>query len=634
MGDTDTPSLFPGKIAVQLSLMCALQACGPIADSSGTASSATDQETLAGQATTQTAIFVAAGTVAPECTTTIAQQIAYFESESAFKYCTGKAWQSVDLRGPQGLPGGTGATLVTSSQEAAGANCLYGGAKFSLGADADSNSNLDPQEVTGTFYHCESSISAIASTVMTNYFFSIGLVQSIYRFTGTCYGTNKTHERGASGTTWAYSADTFVTNAHVAEASISEDCNSDGTDDTTFNLAEIRIYLPKTSIPLSTWLTKGPTYSPTHASQTEYDVLTVTHLDRRPSAATAPTEPTDISDAMFLKISAHGRTPIAVSTASQDSPGPKSVRIGEQLVLIAHPAARSSTMSTGSLMSMQSCAEWWQTDSSLLSIYLTESEFCKIFQNVPTSRRMITSNYNDHGSSGGPVFNRFGEVTGLLTWGGIADEESDYSAVQQLAYVRPWLEMTRVWASVLTPTTTTSTTTTTTTTTTTSTAWQNVTVTDSSYKQTLTGKEWTKIQGTYTWYDAVIRCGDPTNKWGSGIKSGTINTYPGYNGKRDWRMPSLGELRTAYSGVVSSLDGAAYYGSSLTTSPTPSPTSNGISSITNTQFLNGDSWSSFFLSGATDLGDTSKAIEIEFIYGWPYPWSKSLTDKVICVRGP
>ena len=617
MGDTDKHSLFPAKLSILLSLMCALQACGLISRKSGAASSASDQTT---QPTTQTAIFVAAGTVAPECTTTLAKQIAYFESEFTFKYCTGKAWQAVELRGPGGHPGGavgTAATLVTSSPEAAGTNCLYGGAKFSLGADADSNSKLDPPEVTGTFYQCESSNSAVASAVMTNYFFSIGLVQSIYQFTGTCDGSDKTHLRSFGGTGWAYSADTFVTNAHVAEASISVDCNTDGTDDTTFNLAEIRIYLPKTSIPLSTWLTKGPTYSPTHASQTEYDVLTVTDLDRRASAATAPKDPTDIADAMFLKIPAHGRTPIPVSTASQDSPDPKSVRIGEQLVIIAHPGARSSTMSTGSLMSMQSCSEWWQTFSSSISIYLNEREFCKKFLSVPTSRRMIISNYADHGSSGGPVFNRFGEVTGMLTWGRNKTEEANYSAVQQIAYVRPWLEMTRVWASVPTPA-----------------AWQNVTVTDSSYKQTLTGKEWTKIQGNYTWDDAIIRCGDPTNKWGSGIKSGTINTSPGYNGKQDWRMPSLGELQTAYSGVVSSLDDSSYDQSTIATSPTASPTSNGINSISDPQFKNGNSWSSYFLSGATDLSATSAGIEMSFTSGSTHSWAKASVDMVICVRGP
>ena len=230
---------------------------------------------------------------------------------------------------------------------------------------------------------------------------------------------------------------------------------------------------------------------------------------------------------------------------------------------------------------------------------------------------MIISNYADHGSSGGPVFNRFGEVTGMLTWGRNKTEESNYNAVQQIAYVRPWLEMTRVWASVPTPA-----------------AWQNVTVTDSSYKQTLTGKEWTKIQGNYTWDDAIIRCGDPTNKWGSGIKSGTINTSPGYNGKQDWRMPSLGELKTAYSGVVSSLDDSSYDQSTIATSPTASPTSNGINSISDPQFKNGNFWSSYFLSGSTDLSATSAGIEMSFTNGSTFSWAKASVDMVICVRGP
>lgn len=609
----------PASRLIHVYLTFALGACGPLSDATGGAASATDQTKLDSQSGVQTAIFVAAGTPEPECTAAVTRQIAYFEAESAFKYCTGKLWQTVDLHGPAGLPGGTGPILVASTQEAPGQNCFYGGEKFSLGTDSNSNSALDISEVTGSFYRCESSISNIADTILRTYIFSIGLVRTTYRYTGMCDGTSKTHERSASGTGWAYDSETFVTNAHVAETTIKEDCNNDGTGETTFYLAEIKIYLPKTSIPLSTWLTKGPTYSPTHASQTEYDVLTVTALDRRAASATSPVVPTDIADAMLLKVPSHGRTPIPVSSASQDSPGPQSVRIGEQLVLVAHPAARSSTMSTGSLMSMQSCAEWWQTDGTLLSVLMTESEFCKEFHSVPTSRRMITSTYSDHGSSGGPVFNRFGQVAAMETWGSIADEESDYSAFQQITYVRPWLEMAREWSTVATPVP--------------PTAWQNVTVTDPSYKQTLTGKEWTKILGSFTWADAITRCGDPTNKWGSGSKTGTINASPGYNGKRDWRMPSLGELRTAYSGVISNLDSASYTTSAVTTPPSPSPLSNGIKSITDTAFLNGHTWS-WTLSGATNATTTSETLEMSLETGSLFSWPKTLTDKVICVRGP
>lgn len=599
-------------------ILALVHACGPLSDAAGTQAAATDPASPATQSSTQTAIYVAAGTPEPECTQAIVRQIAYFESESAFKYCTGKVWQTVDLRGPSGQPGNSSPILVTSTPEPAGANCFYGGEKFSLGNDSNSNNTLDEAEATGSFFRCDNAISKGADNILQSYLYSIGLVRSTYRFTGLCNGVSKTHERDSSGTAWAYDFETFVTNAHVATSTTKEDCDSDGLNETTFYLAEIKIYLPKTSIPLSTWLTKGPTYSPTHASQTEYDVLTVTSLDRRAAAAASPAVPTDIADAMLLKVPSHGRAPIPVSTASQDSPGTQSVRIGEQLVLIAHPAARSSTMSIGSLMSMQSCAEWWQTDSSLLSIFFTENEFCKRYHSVSSSRRMITSMYAEHGSSGGPVFNRFGNVTGMETWGSIANEVHDYGAVQQIAYVRPWLQMAREWSNVATPVPV---------------AWQNVTVTDPSYKQMLTGKEWTKILGNYTWADAITRCGDPTNKWGSGFKTGTINAYPGYNGKQDWRMPSLGELRTAYSGVLSTLDSASYTSSSITAPPAPNPVSDSIKSITNAAFLNGYTWG-WTLSGATNATTTSDGLEMSLDTGSLYSWPKTLTDKVICVRGP
>jgi hypothetical protein len=600
-----------------LILAAALNACGPAADSGGVPGAAT--ETPSPETTAKTAIFVAAGTAAPECTSVLAKQIAYFESEAAFKYCTGIAWQIVDLRGPKGDPGPSGSSpiLISSTPEPAGTNCFYSGEKYSLGPDTDSSGALDADEISGFFYHCESSIAKTANDLMATYVHSIGLIKAIYRITGNCYSFNDTHELTATGTAWAYSGDTFVTNAHVAEPYIKEDCNFDGTDDTVFPLTEIKVYLPKTSITADTWMTRGARYSPTDPSQTEYDAFSVTQLDRRASTATSPVNPTDIADAMFLKVPGHGRTPLPVSSASQDNPTSQSVRIGENLVMIAHPAGRSTTMSTGTMMSIQTCSEWWLTDNSLFSLLSSKTEFCKTFHNVPESRRLIVSNYSEHGSSGGPVLNRFGEVIGVETWGSIAYEESDYSAVQQIAYVRPWLLMTREWSSVLSYV-----------------AWQNVTVTDSSYRQTLTGKEWTKIHGYNTWANAINLCGDPTNKWGTGVKTGTINAYPGYNGKMDWRMPSIGELQTAYSGVLVVQENSSY--SSVTQPLSPMTSSDSIKSITNTSFLNSSSWSNYFWSGASVSGSSTSAYDVSLFSGYTSPSTKtsSSISQVICVRGP
>lgn len=613
-----SPAASVMKIALLFFLM-GLCGCGSEGGPAQQSAEPANKSSSAPQPSFQSAIFVATGSLVPECTQVLSGQIAYFEAEAAFKYCAGTSWDIVDLKGPKGdggLPGGTGPVMVSSLAEPAGANCFYGGRKYSIGADADASGTLDSAEITGSFNHCESSISSIASDVFSKYVYSIGLVEAIYRYTGTCYGVFKTHESSATGTAWAFSSDTFVTNAHVARSTLSEDCNGDGVNETQFTLAEIKLFLPKTSIPISTWRSSSPLYSATNSNQTDYDVFSVTQVDRRPSEATAPSLPQDIADAMFLKVVGHGRTSLPVSTTQQDAPTSQSIRIGEELFIIGHPQGRSPTMSVGSLMSTQSCAEWYVTDSSFIGAFMTEGEFCRRYSSVPASRRMILSNYSDHGLSGGPVFNRFGEVVGIETWGSLADEQADFSAVQQIAYVRPWLQMTRVWSGLSVA------------------AWQDVSVTARSYKQTLTGKEWTKIQETYTWTDAVTRCGDPTNKWGTGVKAGTINASPGYNGKTDWRMPTLGELRTAFSGTISYLDSAGYSASTVPAAVAPSPLSNSIKSITDGGFLNGYSWSSWFWSGATDLDTTSKALEMSFNSGSLYSWGKTSTDTAICVRGP
>ncbi|MGE3767497.1 MAG: OmcA/MtrC family decaheme c-type cytochrome [Kofleriaceae bacterium] len=49
----------------------------------------------------------------------------------------------------------TRATLVTTSEEGAGANCANGGTKIEAGPDEDGNGVLDPSEVTSTSYVCD-----------------------------------------------------------------------------------------------------------------------------------------------------------------------------------------------------------------------------------------------------------------------------------------------------------------------------------------------------------------------------------------------------------------------------------------------------------------------------------------------
>lgn len=61
----------------------------------------------------------------------------------------------IACEGPSGPAGGNGSNaLVSTSPEAAGANCANGGTKVQVGVDANGNGQLDDSEVTGTSYVC------------------------------------------------------------------------------------------------------------------------------------------------------------------------------------------------------------------------------------------------------------------------------------------------------------------------------------------------------------------------------------------------------------------------------------------------------------------------------------------------
>ena len=63
--------------------------------------------------------------------------------------------------GKDGINGtdGTGSTpvLLSTSPEAAGANCTSGGSRIDSGLDTNLNGNLDPAEIQNTSYVCQGS---------------------------------------------------------------------------------------------------------------------------------------------------------------------------------------------------------------------------------------------------------------------------------------------------------------------------------------------------------------------------------------------------------------------------------------------------------------------------------------------
>lgn len=418
-----------------------------LAASGGCKKSAADTEGDGGSAKNQTAIYVARGESTPACSADNSGQVAYFEAESSFRYCGGTSWDAVDLKGEKGDPGTSGASkaiLVKTTPEAPGAECFYGGINYDLGTDADADGQLDAGEESGSFLRCDSSLHARSKDFFDSYFYSIAAIGVRYTFAGDCLDQQGTSETFYSGTGWALAEDTFVTNEHVVEKTTLEDCDGDGNLETTFNLAEIKVFLPKTSITLEQWRSRGASQSPLlDTNGDEFDILDVTQVDRRASASSSPSLPADRVDVAFLKVDGHGRTPLVISENTQESPAQGAMRIGEQLVLIGHPLGGGSTLSIGSLMAIQSCREWWQTLP--WEGFSDEDELCPVFYMVPDSRTMLVSNYADHGMSGSPAIDRFGNVVGIYTWTSSPADNHDTNSVQLIEYVRPWIEMTRVW---------------------------------------------------------------------------------------------------------------------------------------------------------------------------------------------
>jgi len=83
------------------------------------------------------------------------------EIDSSEKVCNGAAGQDGvnGTSGSNGVDGSNGsiglAALVSQSAEPAGANCPFGGVRFSVGNDNNSNGILDSREVTTTEFICE-----------------------------------------------------------------------------------------------------------------------------------------------------------------------------------------------------------------------------------------------------------------------------------------------------------------------------------------------------------------------------------------------------------------------------------------------------------------------------------------------
>jgi len=90
------------------------------------------------------------------CTADLGGTVAYESDVPQLWACVGAQWQPVTLPpcppGPQGVPGP--ASLVATAAEPPGPNCVSGGTRVDVGADANGNGVLDPSEVQRTAYVC------------------------------------------------------------------------------------------------------------------------------------------------------------------------------------------------------------------------------------------------------------------------------------------------------------------------------------------------------------------------------------------------------------------------------------------------------------------------------------------------
>jgi hypothetical protein len=324
---------------------------------------------------------------------------------------------------------GAGGYLLRKAAFAPNDECRYGGIKAEGGMDSNSNGTLEDNEVTSTLPVCDSSIENIGKATYKKYVHSVGIV--VAKTSGLLSGGET-----SAGTGWIVGDGMVVTNGHVAKV--------DATLGTTVTYT---FYLPKTEITAETILSKGlPTYAGFSPSTNDFVALKASAVDLTPYTTTT----SDAADLAFLTVQGlTGRPalPLAdkgVSNTAGSAPdvadlgSPSYINLGDGIFTINYSQVQGPRLAIGTVTTIQTCAAWFKTTTSK----------CMAELGIPDNRRLLFWwGYGDHGGSGSPIFDRFGKVAGIFTYGSVPPDTFQAGG-QFVSDIKYWLAKPRTWKSV------------------------------------------------------------------------------------------------------------------------------------------------------------------------------------------
>lgn len=331
---------------------------------------------------------------------------------------------------PTSQPSGAGGYLLKKTPIAAGDECRYGGTRAEGGMDKDSSGTLEAGEVTSSFAICDGTIESTAKETFKKYVHSIGLV--ITKSSSVLNGTSV-----AGGTGWIVGDGLVVTNGHVAQA------------DSSFLATGYKIYfyLPKTQFAAETLLAKGlPNYAGFAPSTLDFDVFEAKAVDMSPytskngdAADFAFLDVPGVAGRAVLPLAENAFTAIAGSSADLSDNGSKnSVNLGDGVFNINYSQVQGPRLSMGTVTTIQTCGAWLKTANAS----------CISEIGIPDSRRLLFWwGYGDHGGSGSPVFDRFGKVAAVFTFGSVPPDTFT-AAGQFVGDLRYWLAKPRSYTTL------------------------------------------------------------------------------------------------------------------------------------------------------------------------------------------
>lgn len=379
---------------------------------------------------------------APPCDVQSKGHLVYTLSDKKFLVCDGSNWSDIALKGDAGKDGkdgndgadGSKAKLLTrESEESSGANCRYSGKKVETGIDTNANATLEEAEVGSRVYVCEGNIETVGKKIFAKYFQSVGIVVATYSHPLGC-------KTSSAGTGWIAGESLAVTNQHVVEQKANFSCYGVPLDG---SLSKVSVFFPKTTFAADSVLRQGlPHYAGFSPSLEDFDEVPVAKIDRAPTTST-----TDKADLAFLEIGKTTRTPLVMNMEAPSSDSPNTLRTGDEIVAIGYSVVQGPRLTVGRVFHIENCEALVR---AMAGPNYKPSDCLSQLKVTEKTLMMSYWGYGDHGGSGSPVLDRFGNVVGVHTWGA-GEGQAPFNAAQMASDVNRFLKLTRSFKELSAP---------------------------------------------------------------------------------------------------------------------------------------------------------------------------------------